>query len=135
MTAGVRLEMKGLPIGLTVVETGLITPTYMADSVLSYPPTRASFGRFYKLLLLADAPFVQHALAPRLALPRCLHAHISRPPSGGVVVEHHASSAAVAADAAAVRQQQPFAAAAANINDCCGSARQSNSIRAWSCQT
>ena len=55
MTAGVRLEMKGLPIGLTVVETGLITPTDMADSVLSYPPTEASFRRFYKLGLLADA--------------------------------------------------------------------------------
>ncbi len=55
MTAGVRLEMAGLPVGLTVVETGLITPTDMADSVLSYPPTQASFRRFYRLLLLADA--------------------------------------------------------------------------------
>ena len=54
MTAGVRLETKGLPIGFTVVETGLITPTDMADSVLSYPPTEASFRRFYRLLLLAD---------------------------------------------------------------------------------
>ncbi|MGB1376573.1 MAG: hypothetical protein ACPG7S_01955, partial [Miltoncostaeaceae bacterium] len=43
-----------LPIGFTVVETGLITPTDMADSVLSYPPTEASFRRFYRLLLLAD---------------------------------------------------------------------------------
>jgi uncharacterized protein len=55
MTAGIRLELKGLPIGLTVVETGLITPTDMADSVLSYAPTRASFRRFYRLGLLADA--------------------------------------------------------------------------------
>ncbi len=61
MTAGVRLEMKGLPIGLTVVETGLITPTDMADSVLSYPPTEASFRRFYRLLLLADADVVKVA--------------------------------------------------------------------------
>jgi short-subunit dehydrogenase len=50
MTAGIRLEMKGLPIGLTVVETGLITPTDMADSVLSYAPTKASFKRFALLL-------------------------------------------------------------------------------------
>jgi short-subunit dehydrogenase len=50
MTAGIRLEMKGLPIGLTVVETGLVTPTDMADSVLSYPPTEASFKRFALLL-------------------------------------------------------------------------------------
>lgn len=61
MTAGVRLEMKGLPIGLTVVETGLITPTDMADSVLSYPPTEASFKRFYRLMLLADADVVKVA--------------------------------------------------------------------------
>ena len=50
MTAGIRLEMNGLPIGFTVVETGLITPTDMADSVLSYAPTRASFKRFALLL-------------------------------------------------------------------------------------
>jgi len=50
MTAGIRLEVKGLPIGLTVVETGLVTPTDMADSVLSYPPTKASFKRFALLL-------------------------------------------------------------------------------------
>ncbi len=61
MTAGVRLEVKGLPIGLTVVETGLITPTDMADSVLSYPPTKASFRRFHRLGLLADADV--HAVA------------------------------------------------------------------------
>ena len=55
MTAGVRLEMHGLPIGLTVVETGLITPTDMADSMLSYGPTQASFRRFHRLLLLTDS--------------------------------------------------------------------------------
>jgi uncharacterized protein len=61
MTAGIRLEMKGLPVGLTVVETGLVTPTDMADSVLSYPPTDASFRRFYRLGLLADAPVAKVA--------------------------------------------------------------------------
>jgi short-subunit dehydrogenase len=61
MTAGIRLEMKGLPIGLTVVETGLITPTDMADSVLSYAPTKASFKRF--ALLLPDTDV--HKLAAK----------------------------------------------------------------------
>jgi short-subunit dehydrogenase len=61
MTAGIRLELKGLPVGLTVVETGLVTPTDMADSVLSYPPTDASFRRFYRLGLLADAPVTKVA--------------------------------------------------------------------------
>jgi short-subunit dehydrogenase len=54
MTEGVRLELKGLPIGLTIVEPGLVTPTDMAESVTSYGPTAASFARFNRLGLLAD---------------------------------------------------------------------------------
>lgn len=56
LTAGIRLEMKGLPVGFTVVEPGLVTPTDMADSVTSYPPTAASFRRFHRLGLLVDVP-------------------------------------------------------------------------------
>ena len=56
MTAGLRMDLKGTPIGLTTVETGLVTPTDMADSVLSYAPTAASFRRFYRLGALADVP-------------------------------------------------------------------------------
>jgi short-subunit dehydrogenase len=56
MTFGLRMDLKGTPIGLTTVETGLVTPTDMADSVLSYEPTAASFRRFYRLGLLADVP-------------------------------------------------------------------------------
>jgi short-subunit dehydrogenase len=54
MSAGIRLELKGLPIGLTIVEPGLVTPTDMADSVTSYGPTAASFARFNRLGLLVD---------------------------------------------------------------------------------
>jgi short-subunit dehydrogenase len=54
LTEGIRLELKGLPIGLTIVEPGLVTPTDMADSVTSYGPTAASFARFNRLGLLAD---------------------------------------------------------------------------------
>jgi short-subunit dehydrogenase len=54
MSEGIRLELKGLPVGLTVVEPGLVTPTDMADSVTSYAPTAASFARFNRLGLLAD---------------------------------------------------------------------------------
>ncbi len=55
MTAGIRMELKGLPVGITLVESGLVAPTDMKDSVLSYPPTAACFRRFYRLGLLADA--------------------------------------------------------------------------------
>ncbi len=52
-TAGLRAELRGLPIGTTVVEVGLI-PTDMKDSVTDHPPTAAAFRRFYRLGLLAD---------------------------------------------------------------------------------
>jgi short-subunit dehydrogenase len=53
-TAGLRADLKGLPVGTTVVEVGLV-PTEMSTNVTGYPPTRDSFGRFYKLHLLVDA--------------------------------------------------------------------------------
>ena len=53
--AGVRAELRGLPIGTTVIEVGLI-PTDMKDSVLHYAPTAAAFKRFYRLGLLCDTP-------------------------------------------------------------------------------
>jgi len=52
-TAGLRADLKGLPIGTTVVELGPI-PTDMLSHVDSYRPTEKSFQRFYKLQLLVD---------------------------------------------------------------------------------
>lgn len=52
-TAGLRADLRGLPIGTTVVEVGLV-PTAMKDSALSHPPTAAAFRRFYRLGLLTD---------------------------------------------------------------------------------
>ncbi|MBV9410111.1 MAG: SDR family oxidoreductase [Acidimicrobiia bacterium] len=54
-TAGLRSDLKGMPIGTTLVELGPI-PTDMLDNVGSYSPTNDSFGRFYKLRLLVDVP-------------------------------------------------------------------------------
>lgn len=53
--AGLRADLKGLPVAVTVVQTGLITPTDMADSVTGYGPTAASFRRFGALLPDTDA--------------------------------------------------------------------------------
>jgi short-subunit dehydrogenase len=52
-TAGLRADLKGLPIGTTVVELGPI-PTEMLSHVSAYRPTDDSFKRFYRLNLLAD---------------------------------------------------------------------------------
>ncbi len=54
-TGVLRLELKGTPIGTTLVELGPI-PTDMLDHVHDYAPTRKSFERFYKLQMLVDVP-------------------------------------------------------------------------------
>src|SRR5262249_32920271 len=52
-TAGLRADLKAMPIGTTVVELGPI-PTDMLTHVDDYPPTAVSFQRFYRLRLLAE---------------------------------------------------------------------------------
>jgi short-subunit dehydrogenase len=54
-TAGLRADLKGTPIGTTVVELGPI-PTEMLDSVDEYKPVADSFKRFYRLQLIVDVP-------------------------------------------------------------------------------
>src|SRR5436305_9700158 len=54
-TSGLRADMKGKPIGTTLVELGPI-PTEMLNHVGDYAPTNDSFDRFYKLHLLVDVP-------------------------------------------------------------------------------
>ena len=55
LTAGLRADLKGRPVGVTLVELGPI-PTEMLANVDSYLPTQASFQRFYQLQILADVP-------------------------------------------------------------------------------
>jgi uncharacterized protein len=54
-TAGLRADLRGKPIGTTVVELGPI-PTDMLDHVDDYKPTGDSFKRSYRLQLLVDVP-------------------------------------------------------------------------------
>jgi short-subunit dehydrogenase len=49
------LDLKGLPVGTTLVELGPI-PTDMLDRVESYQPTRDAFARAYRFGLIADVP-------------------------------------------------------------------------------
>ena len=48
-------ELKGLPVGTTIVELGPI-PTDMLDHVNGYAPTRDGFDRGYKLRIITDVP-------------------------------------------------------------------------------
>lgn len=52
-TAGLRADLRGRPVGTTVVELGPVS-TGMLERVMSYAPTGDSFARLYRLRLLAD---------------------------------------------------------------------------------
>jgi short-subunit dehydrogenase len=52
-TAGLRADLKGLPVGTTVVEMAGV-PTDMLDNVDNYSPTKKSFERGYRLHLITD---------------------------------------------------------------------------------
>jgi short-subunit dehydrogenase len=54
-TAGLRADLKGLPIKTTVVEMAGV-PTDMLDNVNDYKPTSDSFQRGYQLHLVIDTP-------------------------------------------------------------------------------
>ncbi len=54
-TETLALDLRGLPVGTTLVELGPI-PTDMLDHVDTYQPTRDSFARAYRLGLIADVP-------------------------------------------------------------------------------
>ena len=60
-TAGLRADLRGTPVGTTLVEVGLVPATAMADSALAYPPTKRAFDHFYRLRLLADVPIARLA--------------------------------------------------------------------------
>ncbi|WP_123028397.1 SDR family NAD(P)-dependent oxidoreductase [Mycolicibacterium stellerae] len=54
-TAGLRADLRGLPIGTTLVELGPV-PTDLLDKSNDYGPTAKSFQRFYRLHMTADVP-------------------------------------------------------------------------------
>lgn len=53
-TSGLRADLKGLPIGTTVVEVGVVPDTEMGDSVMSYPPFGNSWKRLKRLGVVCD---------------------------------------------------------------------------------
>lgn len=54
-TAGLRADLRGLPIGTTLVELGPI-PTDMLAETEDYQPTAKAFQRFYQMRLMVDIP-------------------------------------------------------------------------------
>ena len=76
LSAGLRADLRGLPIAVTTVQTGLITPTDMAESVTSYSPSAASFRRFRTLLPDTDVDDLAGAIVKAVASGR---RHVRRP--------------------------------------------------------
>ncbi len=54
-TAAMRADLRGRPIGTTLVEVGPV-PTEMLDAIDRYEPLHRSFARFARLQLLPDTP-------------------------------------------------------------------------------
>ena len=54
-TAGLRADLRGLPIGTTLVELGPV-PTEMLAHAKNYQPTHESFQRMYHTRLTVDVP-------------------------------------------------------------------------------
>jgi short-subunit dehydrogenase len=61
-TSGLRADLRGRPVGTTVVEIGPV-PTEMLAVAKSYQPTDLSFRRMYRLRLLTDVTADQVAVA------------------------------------------------------------------------
>jgi short-subunit dehydrogenase len=68
-TAGLRADLKGLPIGTTLVEMAGV-PTDMLDNVDTYKPCADSFQRGYRLHLVTDTPIETIAQATVEAVER-----------------------------------------------------------------
>jgi short-subunit dehydrogenase len=81
-SAGLRADLKGLPIGVTNAQVGFVVPTDMADKIFLYEPAARAKKRFDRLGLLPDtdrdkfaaavvagmASGKRHVLRPRRAL-------------------------------------------------------------------
>jgi short-subunit dehydrogenase len=52
-TAGLRMELKGLPVKLTRVQVGTV-PTDMLDRLFTYAPMDRALRRLYRLQIVAD---------------------------------------------------------------------------------
>jgi short-subunit dehydrogenase len=77
LTAGLRAELRGTPVGTTLVELGPI-PTDMLDRVADCAPARASFRRFYRLRLLVDVDR-ETVVRDVVAAVRTGHRHVRHP--------------------------------------------------------
>ncbi|MCB0872743.1 MAG: SDR family NAD(P)-dependent oxidoreductase [Actinobacteria bacterium] len=51
-SAGLRADLRGLPVGVTNVQVGFVSPTDMTDKILEYGPTFRAQRRFDRLALL-----------------------------------------------------------------------------------
>jgi len=58
-TACLRADLKGKPVGTTLVEVAFVVPTEMAENVKANPGIRKAAERFYTLHTLVDVPMAK----------------------------------------------------------------------------
>jgi short-subunit dehydrogenase len=68
-TAGLRADLRGLPIHTTLVSLGPV-PTDMLAATEDYLPTAKSFARLYRMRLMVDVPREEVARAVVVAVTR-----------------------------------------------------------------
>jgi len=84
-TAGLRADLRGRPVGTTLVELGP-TATAMMQRMSSYGPTAESFARLYRLRLLAEVSTASAATATVEAVRTGRH-HVRLPRRAAVAAQ------------------------------------------------
>lgn len=69
-TAALRAELRGLPVGTTLVEVGIVQPTDMAAAGMSYPPFRDAWNRLKRMGIMRDVDLEQLTRAVVRAVER-----------------------------------------------------------------
>jgi uncharacterized protein len=78
LTAGLRAELRGTPVGTTVVELGPVLTDMLARAE-AYPPTREAFDRFYRLHLLVPGVSAEDVASDLVAAVRSGRRHVRHP--------------------------------------------------------
>lgn len=84
-TAGLSADLRGRPVGTTIVELGPAA-TGMMDRVSSHQPTADSFARLHRLRLLAEVP-PQSAARATVEAVRAGRRHVRLPRRAAVAAE------------------------------------------------
>lgn len=86
LTSGLRADLRGTPVGTTLVEVGVV-PTDMAATLLDHPGSGPAFRRLYRLGLMSDTALPELAEATvRAVAARRRHVRLPRRLTGFAMI-------------------------------------------------